>query len=48
MKDMSVYSALGLEASQIYIVGRPSKKHQHQCQVRLRNADEPESEVPAS
>ncbi|KAM9450981.1 PITP-less RdgB-like protein isoform 1-T1 [Clarias gariepinus] len=32
MKDMSVYSALGLEASQIYIVGRPSKKHQHQCQ----------------
>ncbi|KAL7844563.1 hypothetical protein SRHO_G00231020 [Serrasalmus rhombeus] len=32
MKDMSVYSALGLEATQIYIVGRPSKKHQHQCQ----------------
>ncbi|XP_058270775.1 PITP-less RdgB-like protein isoform X2 [Hemibagrus wyckioides] len=32
MKDMSVYSALGLDASQIYIVGRPSKKHQHQCQ----------------
>uniref|UniRef100_W5LQW2 Membrane-associated phosphatidylinositol transfer protein 3 n=1 Tax=Astyanax mexicanus TaxID=7994 RepID=W5LQW2_ASTMX len=32
MKDMSVYSALGLEPSQIYIVGRPSKKHQHQCQ----------------
>ncbi|XP_066502066.1 PITP-less RdgB-like protein [Hoplias malabaricus] len=32
MKDMSVYSALGLEAAQIYIVGRPSKKHQHQCQ----------------
>ncbi|XP_062867504.1 PITP-less RdgB-like protein [Trichomycterus rosablanca] len=30
MKDMSVYSALGLEASHIYIVGRPSKKHQ--CQ----------------
>ncbi|KAI4877822.1 hypothetical protein NFI96_016324, partial [Prochilodus magdalenae] len=32
MKDMSVYSALGLEPSQIYIVGRPSKKHQQQCQ----------------
>ncbi|XP_072518233.1 PITP-less RdgB-like protein [Salminus brasiliensis] len=32
MKDMSVYSSLGLEPSQIYIVGRPSKKHQHQCQ----------------
>ncbi|KAL6470277.1 hypothetical protein MHYP_G00213960 [Metynnis hypsauchen] len=32
MKDMSVYSALGLEPAQIYIVGRPSKKHQHQCQ----------------
>ncbi|XP_026873886.2 PITP-less RdgB-like protein [Electrophorus electricus] len=32
MKDMSVYSALGLEASHIYIVGRPSKKHQQQCQ----------------
>ncbi|TRY57285.1 hypothetical protein DNTS_008883 [Danionella cerebrum] len=32
MKDMSVYSTLGLAAGQIYIVGRPSKKHQHQCQ----------------
>ncbi|XP_047661836.1 membrane-associated phosphatidylinositol transfer protein 3-like [Tachysurus fulvidraco] len=32
MKDMPVYSALGLDASQIYIMGRPSKKHQHQCQ----------------
>lgn len=35
MKDMSVYSALGLDASHIHIVGRPSKKHQHQCQVYL-------------
>ncbi|KAK7130819.1 hypothetical protein R3I94_016081 [Phoxinus phoxinus] len=32
MKDMSVYSTLGLAPNQIYIVGRPSKKHQHQCQ----------------
>ncbi|XP_050949281.1 PITP-less RdgB-like protein isoform X3 [Labeo rohita] len=32
MKDMSVYSTLGLAANQINIVGRPSKKHQHQCQ----------------
>uniref|UniRef100_A0AAY4AMJ3 Membrane-associated phosphatidylinositol transfer protein 3 n=1 Tax=Denticeps clupeoides TaxID=299321 RepID=A0AAY4AMJ3_9TELE len=32
MKDMSVYSTLGLSPSQIYIVGRPSKKHQSQCQ----------------
>ncbi|XP_057217023.1 PITP-less RdgB-like protein isoform X2 [Triplophysa rosa] len=32
MKDMSVYSTLGLAPNQIYIVGRPSKKHQQQCQ----------------
>ena len=32
-KDISVYTAIGLTASQIYIVGRPSKKMQHQCQV---------------
>ncbi|XP_076127172.1 membrane-associated phosphatidylinositol transfer protein 2-like isoform X5 [Alosa pseudoharengus] len=31
-KDISVYSAIGLTPSQIYIVGRPSKKMQHQCQ----------------
>uniref|UniRef100_A0A3Q2CKA1 Phosphatidylinositol transfer protein membrane associated 2 n=1 Tax=Cyprinodon variegatus TaxID=28743 RepID=A0A3Q2CKA1_CYPVA len=31
-KDISVYSALGLPPSQIYIVGRPTKKMQHQCQ----------------
>ncbi|XP_067910659.1 membrane-associated phosphatidylinositol transfer protein 2 isoform X4 [Heterodontus francisci] len=31
-KDISVYSPLGLSPSQIYIVGRPSKKYQHQCQ----------------
>ncbi|XP_029296007.1 membrane-associated phosphatidylinositol transfer protein 2-like isoform X3 [Cottoperca gobio] len=31
-KDISVYTAIGLPASQIYIVGRPSKKMQHQCQ----------------
>ncbi|XP_031813202.1 membrane-associated phosphatidylinositol transfer protein 3 isoform X1 [Sarcophilus harrisii] len=32
MKDISVYSALGLPPSQIFIVGRPAKKYQHQCQ----------------
>ncbi|XP_056587939.1 PITP-less RdgB-like protein isoform X2 [Triplophysa dalaica] len=32
MKDMSVYSTLGLAPNQMYIVGRPSKKHQQQCQ----------------
>ncbi|XP_023673882.2 membrane-associated phosphatidylinositol transfer protein 3 isoform X4 [Paramormyrops kingsleyae] len=32
MKDISVYSMLGLSPSQIYIVGRPSKKCQNQCQ----------------
>ncbi|XP_066509614.1 membrane-associated phosphatidylinositol transfer protein 2-like isoform X2 [Hoplias malabaricus] len=31
-KDISVYSSIGLSPSQIYIVGRPSKKMQHQCQ----------------
>ncbi|XP_034547430.1 membrane-associated phosphatidylinositol transfer protein 2-like isoform X2 [Notolabrus celidotus] len=31
-KDISVYTAIGLPSSQIYIVGRPSKKLQHQCQ----------------
>uniref|UniRef100_A0A7N8Y7J9 Phosphatidylinositol transfer protein membrane associated 2 n=1 Tax=Mastacembelus armatus TaxID=205130 RepID=A0A7N8Y7J9_9TELE len=31
-KDISVYTSIGLPASQIYIVGRPSKKMQHQCQ----------------
>ncbi|XP_056662890.1 membrane-associated phosphatidylinositol transfer protein 3 isoform X2 [Monodelphis domestica] len=31
-KDISVYSALGLPPSQIFIVGRPTKKYQHQCQ----------------
>lgn len=32
-KDISVYTSIGLPSSQIYIVGRPSKKMQHQCQV---------------
>ncbi|XP_020820378.1 membrane-associated phosphatidylinositol transfer protein 3 isoform X2 [Phascolarctos cinereus] len=32
MKDISVYSALGLPPSQIFIVGRPTKKYQRQCQ----------------
>uniref|UniRef100_A0A3B5B7L2 Membrane-associated phosphatidylinositol transfer protein 3 n=1 Tax=Stegastes partitus TaxID=144197 RepID=A0A3B5B7L2_9TELE len=32
MKDISVYNMLGLSPSQIYIVGRPSKKYQTQCQ----------------
>ncbi|XP_059401230.1 membrane-associated phosphatidylinositol transfer protein 2-like isoform X2 [Carassius carassius] len=31
-KDISVYTSLGLLPSQIYIVGRPTKKMQHQCQ----------------
>uniref|UniRef100_A0A8C9WK80 Phosphatidylinositol transfer protein membrane associated 2 n=1 Tax=Scleropages formosus TaxID=113540 RepID=A0A8C9WK80_SCLFO len=31
-KDISVYSSIGLAPSQIYIVGRPTKKMQHQCQ----------------
>ncbi|XP_027880987.1 membrane-associated phosphatidylinositol transfer protein 2 isoform X1 [Xiphophorus couchianus] len=31
-KDISVYSSVGLPPSQIYIVGRPTKKMQHQCQ----------------
>ncbi|KAK5622439.1 Membrane-associated phosphatidylinositol transfer protein 2 [Crenichthys baileyi] len=31
-KDISVYSSIGLPSSQIYIVGRPTKKMQHQCQ----------------
>ncbi|TKS78659.1 Membrane-associated phosphatidylinositol transfer protein 2 [Collichthys lucidus] len=31
-KDISVYTTIGLPSSQIYIVGRPSKKMQHQCQ----------------
>lgn len=33
MKDISVYNMLGLSPSQIYIVGRPSKKYQNQCLV---------------
>lgn len=37
-KDISVYTSIGLPPSHIYIVGRPSKKMQHQCQVRDRNA----------
>ncbi|XP_043968636.1 membrane-associated phosphatidylinositol transfer protein 2-like isoform X5 [Gambusia affinis] len=31
-KDISVYSSIGIPPSQIYIVGRPSKKMQNQCQ----------------
>ncbi|XP_017344550.1 membrane-associated phosphatidylinositol transfer protein 2 isoform X6 [Ictalurus punctatus] len=31
-KDISVYTSLGLPPSSIYIVGRPTKKMQHQCQ----------------
>ncbi|XP_007894826.2 membrane-associated phosphatidylinositol transfer protein 3 [Callorhinchus milii] len=31
MKDISVYNVLGMTSSQIYIVGRPSKKYQNQC-----------------
>ncbi|KAJ3590627.1 hypothetical protein NHX12_008577 [Muraenolepis orangiensis] len=32
MKDISVYNMLDLSPAQIYIVGRPSKKYQNQCQ----------------
>lgn len=32
-KDISVYSVLGLPPSQVFIVGRPTKKYQTQCQV---------------
>ncbi|XP_038615545.1 membrane-associated phosphatidylinositol transfer protein 3 isoform X1 [Tachyglossus aculeatus] len=32
MKDISVYNVLGLSSSQIFIVGRPTKKYQNQCQ----------------
>lgn len=35
-KDVSVYASIGLPPSHIYIVGRPTKKMQHQCQVSLR------------
>lgn len=38
-KDISVYTSIGLPSSQIYIVGRPSKKMQHQCQVSLSAND---------
>ncbi|XP_072210016.1 membrane-associated phosphatidylinositol transfer protein 3 isoform X4 [Excalfactoria chinensis] len=31
-KDISVYNVLALSPSQIYIVGRPTKKYQAQCQ----------------
>lgn len=31
-KDISVYSSIGVPPSHIYIVGRPTKKMQHQCQ----------------
>ncbi|XP_024918241.1 membrane-associated phosphatidylinositol transfer protein 2 isoform X2 [Cynoglossus semilaevis] len=31
-KDISVYSSIGLSPFHIYIVGRPTKKMQHQCQ----------------
>ncbi|MGH0170731.1 UNVERIFIED_CONTAM: hypothetical protein FKN15_002782 [Acipenser sinensis] len=37
MKDISVYNVLGLSPSQIYIVGRPSKKYQNQCQFGHRS-----------
>lgn len=35
-KDISVYSSIGLPPSHIYIVGRPTKKMQSQCQVWRR------------
>lgn len=38
-KDISVYSSISLPPTHIYIVGRPTKKLQSQCQV---GADSPE------
>lgn len=35
-KDISVYTSIGLPPFHIYIVGRPTKKMQHQCQVRIK------------
>lgn len=35
-KDVAVYAALGLPASQTYIVGRAVRKLQAQCQVRAK------------
>lgn len=32
-KDVAVYSSISLSPMQIYIVGRPTKKLQQQCQV---------------
>uniref|UniRef100_A0A2K5WYX3 Membrane-associated phosphatidylinositol transfer protein 3 n=1 Tax=Macaca fascicularis TaxID=9541 RepID=A0A2K5WYX3_MACFA len=36
-KDISVYNVLGLPASQIFIVGRSTKKYQTQCQFLKKN-----------
>lgn len=36
-KDISVYLSIGLPPSHIYIVGRPTKKMQNQCQVGRRS-----------
>eukprot|EP00058_Branchiostoma_floridae_P005248 XP_002590736.1 hypothetical protein BRAFLDRAFT_78151 [Branchiostoma floridae] len=32
VKDIPVYTSLGLESSRLFIVGRPNKKNQHQAQ----------------
>ncbi|XP_048839534.1 membrane-associated phosphatidylinositol transfer protein 3-like [Brienomyrus brachyistius] len=57
-KDISVYNMLGLSPAQIYIVGRPSKKHLSQCQflsegyashltsLRLRQRSRPKQSQP--
>lgn len=37
-KDISVYTAVGLPPSHIYIVGRPTKKMQQQCQVEKKSS----------
>lgn len=46
-KDISVYSVLGLPASQIFIVGRPTKKYQTQCQVCEGRERVGEAQLPA-
>lgn len=37
-KDVAVYSSISLSPMQIYIVGRPTKKLQQQCQVSQAGA----------
>lgn len=40
-KDISVYSSISLPPTHIYIVGRPTKKLQSQCQVGAGSSEPP-------